>query len=161
MAILNRGVSRGATQQLSVVSYQLSALSRQLPISNPSTGCAILPRELPFQAEIGPEDRGPPRVVFFVEREMAAAVREVRGGRRRRARTSPKVDDLGRRREQHPVPPRAYCRAEIHVLGVEKVALVEEARGFRGIAPDEQARPADPVDISLAPPAPLDPPRRN
>jgi hypothetical protein len=65
-------------------------------------------------------------MMLLVERHLAAAVRLVRRARRAGARAPAQVDDLGGRCEQHAAPARADGRAEVDVLGVEEVPLVEQ-----------------------------------
>ena len=66
------------------------------------------------------------------------------------ARPSAQVHDLRRRREEDPAAACAQRGAEVDVLGVEEVALVEQADALRIGARHEQARAADPVDERFA-----------
>ncbi len=54
-------------------------------------------------------------------------------------------------REQHDAAARAERGAEIHVLRVHEIALVEQADGLGIRAPHQQAGAADPVDAARAP----------
>ena len=58
--------------------------------------------------------------------------------------------------EEHPAAPRADGGAEIDVLRVHEVPLVEQAHGFGVGAPHEQAGAADPVDVARTSRQPLD-----
>src|SRR5471030_1641213 len=51
------------------------------------------------------------------------------------------------RRKEDFAAARANGGAEVHVLGVHEIALVEPAHGIRIDAPDQQTRAADPVGI--------------
>ena len=90
-------------------------------------------------------------MVFFVESELAAPIRVVGGGSSGLGGSAPEVHDLDGRGEQNMPAARANGGAEIDVLRVHEVALVEQARRLGLAATDEQARSAHPVDLLLAP----------
>ena len=60
------------------------------------------------------------------------------------------MDDLDVGREQDPPAARADRGAEVDILGVHEIALVEQADGLGVRAPHQQARAADPVGILRA-----------
>ena len=86
-------------------------------------------------------------MVFFVKRDPAASVRLASGGRGAARRPSSKMHDLDVWRKQDPPTTGAQCRAEVHVLRVHEVPLVEAADRLRVGAPHEEARAADPIRI--------------
>ena len=91
--------------------------------------------------------------MFGVERDLAAAVRAGGGGGRgwrRKRRLAAQMNHLRRRRKQHMAPASADRRAEIDVLQVHEVALVEEANRVGVAPPDQQAGPADPIGEVLS-----------
>ena len=67
------------------------------------------------------------------------------------------VDDFRDRREPHLSAGLAQGRAEIDVLGVHEVALVQPACRVSGAAAHEQARPAHPIDYALTACCAIDP----
>ena len=86
----------------------------------------------PRSAQVRAQQRRPARVVLLVERELAAPVRAARSPTGASAATRPRRCTTSRvGREQDAAPERAQRRAEIHVLRVEEVPLVEQAGGQR------------------------------
>src|SRR5687768_8019101 len=104
---------------------------------------------LSLQTKVRPQQRRPARMVLLVERQVAAAIGGVHRSRDGGAGAAAQVGDRRRRREQHAAAARADRRAEIHILGVEEVALVEQAGRFGVGAMDQQRRAADPVHVTL------------
>src|SRR6266446_5258407 len=84
-------------------------------------------------------------MMFLVEREPAPAVGVLCCRQRRDRGSSAYMYNLHRRRKQNPSAPGANRGAEIDVLGIYEVALVDQAHRFRIRAPDQQTRAADPV----------------
>src|SRR5947207_1400887 len=90
-------------------------------------------------------------MVLFVEGQLAAAVCLVGGGRGRCTRLPTLVDDLGRGGEKHLPSTAADRRAEVHVLQIHEIALVQQAHFLRGITANEQARTRYPVHVTFTP----------
>jgi hypothetical protein len=80
-----------------------------------------------------------------VERPLAGAVGPRRRRRRRLARPAAEVRHGHGRREADPAAAGAQRGAEVDVLEVHEIALVDEADRLGGVAPDQQARAGDPV----------------
>ena len=81
-------------------------------------------------------------MVLLVKRDLAAAVRAL--GRRRGAldRPAAQVDHLYRRRESNPPSARPNGSAEVDVLGVHEIPLVEETDRFRVGSSNQETRTA-------------------
>ena len=87
-------------------------------------------------------------MVFAVERELTAAVVLGGGGGVGAPGSAAQMDDLRQRGEIDRAAVGAHGCAEIHILAIHEVPLVEESRCF-GVAPaHKQAGTADPVDLS-------------
>src|SRR6188474_1451547 len=87
-------------------------------------------------------------MVLLVERQLTAAVMVSGGCGAGAPRPAAKVDDLGGRREVHLAAIRAYRRAEVHVLAVHEVPLIEQPRGLGMAPPDEEAGGGHPIDFT-------------
>src|SRR5262245_18479530 len=74
--------------------------------------------------------------------------------------TTAKVNDLHNRRKQYASAAGLYRRAKIDVLEIEKVALVEEADGFRVGPPRQKASAGHPIHIALTAGLAFDPATR-
>src|SRR5690348_4143793 len=90
-------------------------------------------------------------MMLLVERDLAAPIGLGSGGASRQPRPSAQVGYGGAWREEHPSSPLPQRRADVHVLGVHEIALVEKAYGLQVRTPDQQAGAADPIHLALAP----------
>ena len=87
---------------------------------------------------------------FYVEGELALTVGRLGGGGHRRSRPAASIINFDLREKQDASATGADGRAEIHILGVEKEALVEHPDRLEVRAAGKQARTADPIDIPRA-----------
>src|SRR6188768_684929 len=128
-------------------------------IDGDSQGVRILLRELPLQSEIDPEHRCPSRMMLLVEGHLASPIRPVHRSRACRPRPATNVHNMRGRRKEDVPSQRAYRGAEVHILRVEKVPLVEQAGRFSVRASHEQAGATDPIDELFTAGFAFDPPR--
>src|SRR5438552_12229056 len=105
----------------------------------------VPPGTLLTETTINPEQRRERGMMLLVEGEMAAAIGRPRACRRREHGAAAQVHDLDRRGEKDAASPGSNGGAEIDVLRVHEVALVEQTDRFRIRPANEKTRAADPV----------------
>ena len=87
-------------------------------------------------------------MMLRIEGELASPVGRFERAWYRGHGLAPEMHDLGVGREEHPSSASPDRRAEVDVLRVHEVPLVEQSGRLRVCSPYEQARAADPVDLA-------------
>src|SRR5262245_55303677 len=106
--------------------------------------------DTPAELQPQPQDGLPAGRVFLVEGQVTAIVLRQRTIANGPARAASQMHDLRERGEKDPAAARAERGAQVHVLFVKEVTLVERPACRSGLAADEQTGAADPVDLALA-----------
>src|SRR6188508_1494956 len=88
--------------------------------------------------------------MLLVEPQVALVVEVPEAGAGRLDRTPAAMNDLGAGREENAAAPGAQRGAEVHVLLVHEIPLVEEAGIENGLPVREQTCAGDPVHVSLS-----------